>query len=81
MMPIRSTAESAVTIIAASIPVLRILFRDLQSLSRRNMLGSEQNTQRANPSSNISSTVEISMLGSESPLKPTNTYSGKDQVL
>lgn len=31
----RGSAESAVTIIAASIPVLRTLFRDLQTLSRR----------------------------------------------
>ncbi|KAK4457264.1 hypothetical protein QBC42DRAFT_318778 [Cladorrhinum samala] len=76
-----STAESAVTIIAASIPILRILFRDLQSLTRRNMLGSEHNTEPTNPNSSVSSIVEISILGTQSPLKITDTYYSKDQVL
>ncbi|KAH8898213.1 hypothetical protein GQ53DRAFT_817506 [Thozetella sp. PMI_491] len=37
------TAESSVTIMAASIPVLRVLFRDIKSISRRYYISNQEN--------------------------------------
>ncbi|KAK0717511.1 hypothetical protein B0T26DRAFT_710099 [Lasiosphaeria miniovina] len=67
-------AESAVTIMAASIPVLRTLFRDLQTLSRRLYVSESKNDTQISKISPKQNTVVISG-GGPSPLTTTTTNS------
>ena len=69
-LTIWGTAESAVTIMAASIPVLRVLFRDLKSSTSRRYYGTNESdgTKNSRSSRSQNSTVTISAH----PTRPGN---------
>ncbi|KAK3323009.1 hypothetical protein B0H66DRAFT_555653 [Apodospora peruviana] len=75
-------AESAVTIIAASIPVLRTLFRDMKTLSRRYYVsGSNNQTQGSRPGTLRRTPNRVVISGGPPPpvlLKTTLTNSSTD---
>ncbi|KAK4149363.1 hypothetical protein C8A00DRAFT_47010 [Chaetomidium leptoderma] len=64
-----SAAESAVTIMAASIPVLRTLFRDLQTISKRHYGSSRRFTQTGSTNTDV---VEITCAPGCVEMTPTS---------
>ncbi|KAK0711898.1 hypothetical protein B0H67DRAFT_555801 [Lasiosphaeris hirsuta] len=76
-------AESGVTIMAASIPVLRTLFRDLNNLSRRYYIAESKNAtqnSRVAPRSVNNTTVVTISGGAQSSLELEKTNSTSDKA-